>query len=50
MATIITLIVSFCLIIIAIRIKINNSKKTKKDAEDFMSIINPLIYKDYGNN
>ena len=50
MATIITLIASFCLIIIAIRIKTNNSKKAKKDAEDFMGIINPLMYKDYGNN
>jgi len=50
MATIITLIASVCLIIIAIRIKINNSKKAKKDAEDFIDIINPLMYKDYGNN
>lgn len=50
MSTIITLIASFCLIMIAIRIKINNSKKTKKDAEDFMCIINPLMYKNYDNN
>lgn len=50
MATIITLIASFCLIIIAFRIKINNSKKAKKDAENFMGIINSLMYKDYGNN
>lgn len=32
MATIITLIASVCLIMIAIRIKVNNSKKAKKDA------------------
>ena len=50
MATIIALTASFCLIMIAVRININNSKKAKKDAEDFMSIINPLMYKDYGNN
>ena len=50
MAIIITLILSLCIIIIAIRIKINNSKKTKKDAKDFMCIINPLIYKDYRND
>ena len=49
MATIITLIASFCLIIIAIKIKDNNSKKAKKDAEDFIGIINPLMYKDYGS-
>ena len=50
MAIIITLIASFCLIMIAIRIKINNSKQAKKDAEDFMGIINPLMYKNYGND
>ena len=51
MAAIIALITSFCLIVIAIRIKVNDSKKAKKDAEDFMGIINPLMYKeDYGNN
>jgi uncharacterized membrane protein len=50
MATIITLIASFCLVMIAIRIKINNSKQAKKDAEDFMGIINPLMYKNYGND
>lgn len=50
MATIITLTASFCLIMIAIIIKINNRKKAKKDAEDFMGIINPLMYKDYDNN
>ena len=50
MATIITLIASFCIIMIAIRIKINNRKQAKKDAEDFMGIINPQMYKDYGNN
>lgn len=50
MATIITIIASIFLIMIAIRIKINISKKAKKDAENFMGIINPLIYKDYGNN
>lgn len=47
MAIIITIIASFCLIMIAIRIKINNSKKAKKDAENFMGVINPLMYKDY---
>ena len=50
MANVITIIASFCLIMIAIRIKINNSKKAKKDAEDFMGIINPLLYKDYDTN
>ena len=50
MATIITLIASFCLIMLAIGIKVNNSKKAKKDGEDFMGIINPLMYKDYDNN
>ena len=50
MTIIITIIASFCLIIIAVRIKINNSKKAKRDAENFMGVINPLMYKDYGNN
>lgn len=50
MVTFITLIASFCLIMTTIRIKINISKKAKKDAQDFMGIINPLMYKDYGNN
>ena len=50
MTIIITIIASFYLIIVAIRIKINNSKKAKKDAENFMGIINLLMYKDYGNN
>jgi hypothetical protein len=35
---------------IAIRIKVNISKEAKKDAEDFMGITNPLMYKNYGNN
>ena len=50
MATVVTLIESFCLIMIAIKIKINNSKKAKKDAEYFMGNINSLMYKNYGNN
>jgi hypothetical protein len=49
MATIITLIASFCMAVVAIRIKTNNSKKANKDAGDFMGVINPLMYKDYGN-
>lgn len=50
METVITIIASFSLIIIAIRIKINNSKKAKKDAEEFMGVTNPLMYKNYDNN
>ncbi len=50
MTTIITIIATICLIIIAIRIKINNSKEAKKDAENFMGIINPLMYKNHDNN
>ena len=50
MATIITLIASFCLIMIAIRIKVNISKEAKKDVENFIGVINPLMYKNYGNN
>jgi amino acid permease len=50
MVTVITFIASFLLIMIAIRIKIDNSKKSKKDAEDSMGIINSLMYKNYGNN
>ena len=46
MTIIITIIASLCLIIIAIRIKISNSKKSKKDTENFMGVINPLMYKD----
>jgi hypothetical protein len=50
MSIVITLIASFCLIMIAIIIKINNSKKAKKDVKNFIGIINPLMYKNYGKN